>query len=98
MNDHWILTENGKTKKVDLMTWARWFENGEKRRVAQTVVQDATVSTVFLGLNHQFGHGPPLLFETMIFGGKHDDFCDRYSTLEEARRGHDQAVAMVEAQ
>jgi hypothetical protein len=32
------------------------------------------VSTVFLGTNHSFGFEPPLLFETMIFGGRFDDY------------------------
>lgn len=27
------------------------------------------VSTVWLGLDHSFGHGPPVVFETLIFGG-----------------------------
>ena len=30
---------------------------------------EATISTVYLGLDHSFGNGPPLFFETMIFCG-----------------------------
>jgi hypothetical protein len=51
---------------------------------------------VFLGLDHQYGfNGPPVLFETMIFGGKHDDYQDRYLTWDEAEAGHERAVKMV---
>lgn len=50
------------------------------------------VSTVFLGLNHNYGDGPPLIFETMIFGGPMDQYQDRYSTEEEAMAGHNFAV------
>jgi hypothetical protein len=54
------------------------------------------VSTVYLGVDHSFGNGPPLLYETMVFGcGKHDKYQRRYSTQEEALAGHWETVAMV---
>ncbi len=48
------------------------------------------VSTVDLGLNHQFGEGEPLYYETMIFLKDNycDLYCDRYATREEALKGH----------
>ena len=40
-------------------------------------------STVFLGLDHQLTEdGPPLLFETMVFGGPLSGETDRCSTWE----------------
>lgn len=37
----------------DLLAWATWFEGSVgERRVAETTVGDARVSTVFLGLDH----------------------------------------------
>lgn len=90
---HWIL-KNGEPVAVPLMEWAQWFETAD-RHVANTMVGDVRVSTVFLGLNHNFHSGPPLLFETMVFGGKHDEYQERYSTLEGAMQGHERAVAMV---
>ena len=54
------------------------------------------VSTIFLGLNHNYEpDGPPLLFETMIFGGKHDNYCQRYSTKKDALIGHKKAVKLA---
>lgn len=50
--------------------------------------QPIYISTVFLGLDHSFGSGPPLLFETMVFGGPLDQEMDRYTTWEEAEIGH----------
>jgi hypothetical protein len=47
---------------------------------------------VFLGTDHSFGDGPPLLWETMIFGGKHDEFQERYSNLADAKAGHKRAL------
>jgi predicted DNA-binding transcriptional regulator AlpA len=55
-----------------VLTWARWFETAE-RTVASDHVGDVHVSTVFLALDHNFGlEGPPVLWETMIFGGELD--------------------------
>jgi len=97
MSDHYIL--DGHTPvAVDLLTWARWLETaGPARIVAQTHVSDTVrVSTVFLGLNHQHFTGGPLeIFETMIFGGPHDSYMERYATWDEADAGHLRAVALA---
>lgn len=51
--------------------------------------KDVFVFTVFLGLDHQFFYkGPQHLFETVVFGGKLDGEIERYSTWEEAEKGH----------
>lgn len=46
------------------------------------------VSTVLLVLDHQWGDGPPIIFETMVFGGRWDQEMDRYSTEAQALAGH----------
>lgn len=58
------------------------------RRVARTVIGDVTVSTVWLGLNHDFRTGVPIIFETMTFGYPWDNECERYGSEEAAMRGH----------
>jgi len=63
--------------------------------VAQDKVGEMLVSTVFLGLDHQFGAGEPVLFETMVFGGEYDGEQDKYSTWEEAEAGHAEILAKV---
>lgn len=50
------------------------------------------VSTIFLGLDHNYSGGEPILFETMIFGGPLDGEQWRYHTYDEAERGHANAV------
>lgn len=94
----------------DLIAWAKWLEDGSHRRIAKyetkKVVQlftsveevDITVSTVFLAIDHNYTwEGPPVLFETMVFGGPYDESMERYETLEEAKRGHERWVAKVNA-
>ena len=46
--------------------WGRFMETGD-RRVAETMIENVWVSTVFLGLDHNHFGGEPLLFETMVF-------------------------------
>lgn len=100
--EHYIL--DGKTPVTckDVLTWARWFEkNNKRRRVACTRMwPNVLVSTVFLGLDHNFGDsGLPLLFETMVFGGALDGEQERYSTWDEALSGHYKIVwAVAKAQ
>lgn len=95
MSDHYIL-QGHEVIPADLMTWARWFEGADEQRVvAKTTIGDATVSTVFLGLDHAWGAGPPMTFETMIFGGDHDQYQTRCSTWEQAEAQHAEAVELL---
>jgi len=74
----------------------------EARRVAVDSYGDednrVDVSTVFLPLDHNYtGVGPPLVFETLVFGGTLDEEMRRYATWDEAVAGHQQMCRMVEA-
>ena len=91
MTDKYILINGKPVPEPDLMKWGTWMQTGD-RIVQQDDVDGVKVSTVFLGLDHNFGDGEPVLYETMVFGGKHDGFDERYSTLEEAEKGHKEAV------
>lgn len=94
MSDKYIL-EGKSVRPVDsLKEWAEWFEKSD-RKVERTTVGEADVSTVFLGLDHSFGDGPPVLFETMIFGGEHDQDQWRYCTKQEAIEGHNRIVKQL---
>lgn len=77
-----------------VLDWGRWFEKAD-RQVAHTKSGDVTVSTVFLGLDHAYGDSTPILFETMIFGGEHNEDQWRYATWDEAVAGHAKACALV---
>jgi hypothetical protein len=64
---NYILVGQSVVPEPDVEAWAQWFDNNE-RIVNRTNVGPHLVSTVFLGLDHNFGRqGPPLLFETMVF-------------------------------
>jgi len=98
VSDHWILNEKHEAVRVDLETWATWFEKGmDNRRVASTHVGGGHISTVFLGLDHSFGGGAPILFETLVFGGPLDEEMTRYGTCDEAVAGHAAMVSRAES-
>lgn len=92
--DKFILDGHTPIEEPDVIKWAMWYESAN-RYVGKTDLPDGSyVSTVFLGLDHNFSIGLPILFETMVFGGKHDSYQERYSTWEEAELGHQRAVEM----
>jgi hypothetical protein len=94
---------------ISMQEWGRlrWSEDGDdwernldNVRVAHDalVVGDdpVEVSTVWLGIDHGFGHSElPVIFETMVFGGKDNQYCQRYCTEEEAKAGHTQVVVAL---
>jgi hypothetical protein len=87
--NQYILDEDGNpVLEPDIHKWGTWFENFNNRKLAHDEIDGVTISTVFLGLDHAWGDGPPLLFETMIFGGSHDQYQERYSSKKEALAGH----------
>lgn len=112
MPEHkYILDDKGNPITCnDVLEWAKWFESAGKTRIVnQTVVDDVEVSTVFLGLDHSFGVGEPLIYETMVFENKlseykghkfrksidEDGLFARYSTKEQAIKGHNDIVELV---
>jgi hypothetical protein len=90
MSDYWIL-DGDDVRRAGLMEWAAYFEKAD-RHIGRDEIGLMKVSTVFLGLNHNYGDGPPLLFETMVFGGPIDEETERYSTKAEALAGHQKLV------
>jgi len=95
MSENYILEGHKPVPVDDILIWGKWFQTADCHVAKTTISEKINVSTVFLGLDHSFGNGPPLLFETMIFGGEHDQYQDRYETWEQAEAGHKKAVQMV---
>jgi hypothetical protein len=99
----WYKLDGHNAVPCDMMDFAESLErSGDDRRVAYTEFDDCRVSTVFLGIDHSFGDGPPLLFETMVFPNNKDGLenwadmhCRRYSTWEEAEAGHYEVTTKI---
>lgn len=97
-------------KVTDTEAWAKWLQSNPDRHVAKDIIGHYRVSTVFLGIDHQFrDNGPPILYETMVFDenkrvvidGKDygreqwEGYCERYATKAEAAEGHGRACRAV---
>lgn len=103
MSHFYYILNGHEPVPVSPKVFAPWFHKHiADRHVAEDFVGDprtaqvVRISTVFLGLNHNFGsEGPPTLFETMVFGGKVDGAQVRYSTWNEAEAGHRIMVEQV---
>ena len=108
----YILDENGAPRMVDdVMEWALWFETANTtivgphhktaRHVGKDVVGDYEVSTVFLGMNHNWhDEGPPLLWETMVFGpdgtgALDEEYFIRHHCRDDAAKWHEFVVAAL---
>lgn len=108
-SDKYILDAHGDPQVCeDLFTWTHWMETHRGLlHVADTRFGAVRVSTVFLGLDHGFGAfaealgwepGPPILYESMVFGGPLDGEQWRYATRAEADAGHTAlCIAVTEA-
>lgn len=90
--DHNIVVTN------DIYEWEKSLDY-ENRRIAEDFVMGVRISTVFLGIDHGWDeHGPPILFETMVFGGNLDGEIDRYPTYKESKQGHADMLRRVRAE
>jgi hypothetical protein len=104
---YFILDEKHKLKQVEALEWAKWIEEDNNRRIVKQdhLMNGYFVSTVFLGLNHNFfgKSKQPLVFETIVFKPFNpfaqfptEEHMERYSTWQKAFNGHRRAVRKYE--
>ena len=83
-------------EEISIERYAKLKMDSKYSQVAKTIVNDLFVSTVWLGLDHSFGHGDPLIFETMVFNKSgQSTWVRRYSTEPEAKQGHKEKVKEI---
>lgn len=97
--DRYLLYGKVVVPVQDLEEWYSKLTD-EMRRIDFSSIVDKSgeivhISTVFLGIDYNYGGGDPILFETMIFYGPHDGYQRRYHTYDEAENGHKQILNMV---
>ena len=102
---HYILDEDDNPVGIDrldpdyhdrMVEAEMGMMDGDRRTIAKTFRNGVQVSTVFLTTDHAYGDGPPVLWESMVFGGKHDQAMERrYTSREDAIQGHLEMVREV---
>ncbi|HUR17366.1 MAG TPA: hypothetical protein VMZ51_00325 [Acidimicrobiales bacterium] len=83
-------------RPIDVTEMVRLSQDASYRVVARDWVGDVEVATVWLGFDHSFRSSRPVLFETVVFGGRMDQYSRRYTTEAEARKGHAKVLASVQ--
>lgn len=86
---NYILIDKTPVLEPDFYKFAEWFETAD-RRVGISKKDNVMVSTVFLGIDHNWGEGDPILFETLVFVNEKEVDGTRYSTYHEAKAGHNE--------
>jgi hypothetical protein len=98
-DDHWgrSMYYDRQGRPITLAQWCEKLEHPQYKRVLGTMLdQGGWVSTVWLGLNHEYFGGPPLIFETIWFGSDGEiNEQVRYTTEAQAKAGHWDVVAVA---
>ncbi len=100
MVKYYKLDEDKNVSESSLEEWATFIEKTfpiNYVHVGDDTVYGRRVSTVFIGVDHNFNPYSkiPLIFETMVFDGDTPIYQDRYSTWKEAEEGHKDAIEWV---
>lgn len=83
----------------DLAEWGEWMATADRvirRSEIHTpgTAEPVVVSTVFLGMDHGFGRQDrPVLWESMVFGGRLNERQERYTSHADAVAGHEALLA-----
>ena len=87
------IDENGTVKNVpDLRDWKTTLFQGNYRLVDE-ISKTVEIATIFTGIDKSLGTNKvPVLFETIIFGGKMDGETYNYTSWADAQKGHAQLL------
>src|SRR6516225_3055976 len=102
---HYTLVDREPVKLETLKAWVEEVARRDRTaaetgvdpwRVGLAEIGEVEISTVFLGLDqNHLRRGPPVLFETIIFGGRLDHSRSRCATWAEAEAMHAEALRLV---
>ena len=99
-NMYFMLDENRNVVPAkSFKEWGEWFHKSNRRVSRQIVAPNIQVSTVFLGMNHNFtSEDPPILWETMVFiKGEGGEMSRCSGTWQDAEAMHNKMVEKVQS-
>lgn len=91
-----ILLDKKPVKVLSPIEWDKWISRRENNLVKQTCIGDVLVSTAFTGIART-GSDKTYLFETIVYNGPYHGTYWPYETYDEAVRGHESVVKLLEA-
>ena len=98
---YYKLDENKNVVKSSLEEWANFIEGRlptNYKHVGDDTINGYRISTVFLGLCHNFVYHDktPIVFETMVFKSRGSEIYQRrYCMWQQAEAGHQEAINWV---
>lgn len=96
LNFSYILDGHTPVPCTDLLRWGIWMDSNHSARVVKQTERDGVmVSTVFTGTNLSLAGSAPVLFETKVFGGEHDEKTECACTWEQAEAVHAMVCEIV---
>ena len=96
IDDRFYRLEGRVPVRCTLAEFSKSMQEDEKRILAQATIDNLQISTIFIGIDQNWGGGDPLLFETVVFGLP-DDLQPRwsFSSWDEAMEIHNLLVATL---
>ena len=97
----YILNSRGiPVRESNPICWAKWIGCPKNRILKFDALQgDVEVSTIYLGIDRNWStRGRPLLWETMIFGGRHHGYQEGHASRTDALAGHVAALKIARGQ
>lgn len=96
IDDHFYRLVERRPVRCTLAEYARAMQDENQRVLAQDQVGGLRISTIFTGIDRNFGRGAPILFETVVFGLPDDVHPQwQHSTWDEAMAHHLQLTASL---
>jgi len=96
IDEHFYKLDGHEPVRCTLAEYAQSMQDESMRVVAQTTAGDLQISTIFTGIDRNFGSGPLSLFEAVVFGLPDDMHPQwRFSTWDEAMDNHRRLVETV---
>lgn len=97
-----ILEDDGTVRpEPDMLKWATWLGEAMttgRTRIAFDKTPAGAVSTIFNGFDvgALYTDLPPRIWESMVWGGRHDGLMEKYASREEALAGHRRLLALLQ--
>lgn len=96
IDDHFYRLVGREPVRCTLAEYAQAMRDETQRVLAQDHIGELRISTIFTGIDRNFGNRAPILFETVVFGLPGDIHPQwQHSAWEEAMDHHRQLVAAL---
>jgi len=97
MFEHYKLDDENNPIPCSIREWGEMYrgeESNKRRKVANDLMDDYEISTVFTGYDMGY-EDKLLLFETMVFNKGNEIYVERCGTWQEAENMHKKAIQWI---